>query len=89
MKSSIKFWRCPAQLLERKQRLLGKPDFQEMHGTFPFGGQNSKFELCECSLFFLFKFSVVVASVAGCQLSVVSVCRFGILLHCFNDFAIF
>ena len=42
MKSSIKFGKCPAQLLERKQRLLGKQFFQEMHGTFPFGGVKSQ-----------------------------------------------
>ena len=42
MKSSIKFWRCPAQLLERKQTLtkvVGEAScLQEIHGTFQFGG---------------------------------------------------
>ena len=54
---------------------------------FEFGvaGQNLN---CVSALGILFKFSVVVASVASCQLSVVSVCRFCILLHCLNDFVL-
>ena len=36
---------------------------------------------CVSALGILFTFSVVVASVASCQLSIVSVCRFGILFY--------